>query len=70
LLDLLIPRFVIEQIAFIENEAGDLEQVCREIDLLPDEQYDKIFTVKAFNFFGYGLFPKIINKDDANDKAH
>lgn len=63
LLDLLIPRMVTENVAFIENGKGELIQICREIDLLPHEKFDAILPVRSFNFLGFGLFPKILDQD-------
>jgi len=65
LYDLLMPRFIVENVAFIENDKGVLEPFCREADLRPNEAFDVIKPVKSFNFFGFALFSKLVEQDKA-----
>lgn len=59
LLDILIPRFITEEVACID--VGDhLEIMCSASDLQPGEHCDSIVTVQTFNLLGFGLFPKVV----------
>lgn len=61
LFDTYTPRFITEDVALID--VGDhYEPVCSMKDLRPGEQYDAVATWRSFNFFGLGLFPKMIGK--------
>lgn len=68
LLDVLTPRIVTEDVALEEysdyfNCMGIDEQygiVCSMRDIKPGERFDGIATMRVFNLFGMGLFPKQI----------
>ncbi|MEJ1464986.1 MAG: hypothetical protein RPU15_17220 [Candidatus Sedimenticola sp. (ex Thyasira tokunagai)] len=60
ILDIIIPRFLVEDVAVLE--VGDEYQpVCCVKDLQPGDHYDKIITVRTLNLFGFGVFPKLID---------
>ncbi len=61
ILDLLIPRFTNDRVAIVIMENGDYQSICLEHQLRDDDIYDKIITVRVFNLFGLGLFPKMID---------
>lgn len=57
--DILVPRFVDDQMAC--NDLGDDEYELMELEAVePGERFDCIVTIRSFNLFGYGLFPKQI----------
>lgn len=70
LLDALIPRFMTEEVAVEEysdyfNCIGidaQYEIVCSMRDIKPGERFDGIATMRVFNLFGMGLFPKQIGE--------
>jgi len=66
LLDLLIPRFITEDVAVLEVD-GEYRPICNVDDLNMYDVYDKIITVKTFNFFGFGLFPKMVESEANNE---
>lgn len=67
LLDILIPRFITEDVAVKINKASchggdgwhDGEIVCSMRDVEPGEVFDGIVPVRSFNLFGYALCPKL-----------
>lgn len=60
-LDIAVPRFITEDVA--ANKIGDTWQpICCVKDLEEYDIYDEIITVRTFNFFGFGLFPKLVVK--------
>jgi len=59
LLDVLIPRFLTEDVAIIENDDGEYIVLCVVEDLQPTDNYDKIVSISCFNLFGFALFPRI-----------
>lgn len=65
-LDILVPRFLTEDIACKKvNEHNNVIQlipICSLKDVQPGEVFDAIVRVQMFNLFGYGLFPKPIGK--------
>jgi len=63
LFDLLTPRFIVENCAFKRDENGDLYNFCREVDLMPGEAYEKILPIRSFNFFGFALFPELVEEE-------
>lgn len=61
--DIVIPRFITEDSAVtwsVQDERYEI--VCSMLDVLEHERFDGIVTVKTFNFFGFGLFPKAVSK--------
>lgn len=56
-LDWLVPRFFTEDVALID-EGDSYRILCSMKDLDPDEHYDAVVAITAFNLFGYALFPK------------
>ncbi len=60
-LDILIPRFITEQVAGNYMEDGSFWPICNESDLDSNDAYDAIITVRTFNLFGFGLFPKFVD---------
>ena len=57
LLDFLVPRFVTEWVAFVDE--GDYYcPVCPVNDLVEGEAPDAVGIVQSFALFGFGLFPK------------
>lgn len=61
LLDIVIPRFVIEDVALVD--CGDhYEIVCSMADLAPGESYDAVATAHCFNLFGIALFTKLVSE--------
>ena len=65
LLDILIPRFITEDVAVLEID-GEYSPICNVDDLKAYDVYDKIIMVRTFNFFGFGLFPKMIESEGNN----
>ena len=66
ILDVLVPRFVVDQVAavWVEDRHGwSLQPICRVEDLLPDDQYDIICRVRCLNVFGFALFPTFLKED-------
>lgn len=59
--DILVPRFVDDEMAC--NDLGGDEYELLELGAVePGERFDCIITVRSFNLFGYGLFPKQIGE--------
>ena len=62
LFDMLIPRFVTEELALIYDEEDDTYDVYAALWLCDEEDvFDAIVTCRCFNFFGFGLFPTYDN---------
>lgn len=60
LLDLILPRFLTEEVALHDN--GDhLVIVCPMADLKPGERHHAVATMRVFNLFGRALFPRMIS---------
>lgn len=63
--DILIPRFISEDVAmeYIGNGRGweDYRIACRLSDVLPGEQFDGVATVDAFQILGVGITYRIGN---------
>lgn len=57
-LDILIPRFITEDVALRLNENDEYEVVCSMKDLGEYEQADAVMSMTSFNLFGLALFPK------------
>ncbi|MDQ7104195.1 hypothetical protein REA38_11605 [Serratia sp. MF2] len=63
LLDIILPRFIEEKVLFDYDEVIEAYlPVCSVNDLKPGEYFPMIGTIKSFNFFGIGLFPKLVGK--------
>jgi hypothetical protein len=61
ILDILIPRFMDEEVALREVHDGYVI-VCAVRDLEPGERADAIGDVNFFNFFGWALFTKPLGR--------
>lgn len=60
LLDLLVPRFITEDVAIDGNAQNGYSVVCCMEDVDPGEQFSGIATIRCFNLFGFALFAKQI----------
>lgn len=61
ILDVLIPRFMTEEVALADT--GDSYVIaCSVVDLEPGEIPDAVATMRIFNLFGFALFPKMIGE--------
>lgn len=59
--DIPVPRFVDDQMAC--NDLGGDEYEMLELEAVePGERFDCIVTIRSFNLFGYGFFPKQIGE--------
>lgn len=58
LIDILIPRFLTEDVALRLNENNEYEVLCSIRDLGEWEQVDAVMSMTSFNLFGLALFPK------------
>jgi hypothetical protein len=57
--DILIPRFIEERVALVEDSEGNLIVLCRECEVTPEDTI-KIYGVnRGFNLFGFSLFNKV-----------
>ena len=61
ILDLAIPRFLVEDVALVEIN-GNYEIVCPIAVLRPLEKFDAVVKMRVFNLFGWALFPKQIGE--------
>lgn len=61
LFDLLVPRFMTEDVALIECVDG-FAIVCCMGDVEPGECFDAVATLRVFNLFGFGLWPEQIGE--------
>ena len=64
LLDLIIPRFMIETVVGDVKDDGELVVLCTECELRDDDIYTHKAKVRIFSFFGIAFFPKIISVED------
>lgn len=63
ILDILIPRFITEEVAFEYDEDLDAYAPAFSIaDLGPGEIPQQVGTIRSFNFFGCALFPKLVGE--------
>ena len=66
-LDILIPRFITEDVALAFMGGGAIDNVdsyaivCAMADIEPGERFDAIATVDAFQFLGFGMTYRIGN---------
>ena len=63
LLDIMIPRFITEDVAVERRVCDDCceehyEIACSMLDIEPGERFDGIATMRGFNLFGMLLFPR------------
>jgi hypothetical protein len=61
LLDYLVPRFITEDVALIEQAEG-FEIVCCIADVEPGERFDAVATIRCFNLLGFDLWPKQVGE--------
>ena len=61
LLDILIPRFLMEWVVLEETE-NDLVPVYSLKDLEPGELPAWVVEMQVFNLFGIALFPKVVGE--------
>lgn len=61
LIDLIIPRFITEDVALHDNGQG-YEIVCCMDDVQPGERFDGVATMRCFNLFGSGIWPKQVGE--------
>lgn len=57
--DILTPRFIKEEVGFIEYE-GAYVPLCALVDVDEDDNVVMAGTMRSFNFFGFALFPKLL----------
>ena len=62
-LDIIVPRFVTERVAVIVLDDLSYQVVCREKDLLPDDRYNFICSVRSFNLFGFAILPNYMDNE-------
>ncbi|AUR92477.1 hypothetical protein NVP1173O_01, partial [Vibrio phage 1.173.O._10N.261.55.A11] len=60
LLDILIPRFITEDVALAYGDDDMLHPICALSDIQDGEHYDEVAAFRSFNLFGVALFPKMI----------
>lgn len=58
--DLIIPRFITEDVALNhisgpKDEIASYEIACSLCDVFPGEAFDAVATVDAFQFLGFGI---------------
>lgn len=66
-LDIIIPRFLTEDVAVELLECAHCDEqhvlpVCAMYDVALGETFDGVATMRSFNLFGFGLFPRIIGE--------
>ena len=61
LLDLILPRFITEDVALIDTGDG-LEIGCRLADVRHGERFAAVATIRSFNLFGFALFPRMVGE--------
>ncbi|AYN55392.1 hypothetical protein [Dickeya phage Coodle] len=68
LLDVLVPRFIEEVVAFgmcDDSEDPDVYEyypMCALKDIAEGEEVAAVGTMRSFNLFGFALFPKLIGE--------
>lgn len=60
--DILVPRFVREDVALEQVAPGEYVPVVAMRDVDPGERFDGIVTMESFNLFGRGIFPKVVGE--------
>lgn len=58
-LDIVVPRFVTEEVAFVELEDG-YHIIAPLANIQEGESYHATGMIRCFNFFGFALFPKMV----------
>lgn len=66
-LDILLPRFVTEDVACVEDYCGHCDElhlipVCPLAHVDPGERFDAIVPISCFNLFGWALFSKQVGE--------
>lgn len=64
LFDVLIPRFVTDEVAIRLISESQAEVVCLKEQLTDMDDYDEVAYCRCFNLFGVALSPKIIRKSE------
>lgn len=59
LYDIMMPRYITENVAMFRDEEGNWCVLCREIDLMDDDVYECIGVSRCFNFFGFAIRPSV-----------
>lgn len=59
--DVAVPRFMTEDVA-LQIRDGGYHIVCCMADIEEGEIFDGVATVRMFNFFGAGLWPKMVGE--------
>lgn len=63
ILDVIVPRFIREDVALEYNDEQEgWDIVCSVKDIQEGEEFEAFATVKSFNLFGYGLFPRMVGE--------
>ncbi|AKJ73847.1 putative membrane protein [Salmonella phage 38] len=64
LFDILCPRFIKEEVAFVNHESQqDLWiPLCALSDVTESDEVGMVGTMRSFNLFGFALFPKLIGE--------
>ncbi|UGL60181.1 hypothetical protein [Salmonella phage vB_SenAc-pSC20] len=64
LFDILCPRFIKEEVAFVNHEGQqDLWiPLCALSDVTESDEVGMVGTMRSFNLFGFSLFPKLIGE--------
>lgn len=64
LFDILCPRFIKEEVAFVNHEGQqDLWiPLCALSDVTESDEVGMVGTMRSFNLFGFALFPKLIGE--------
>lgn len=61
ILDIIIPRFITEEVALeYDTQIDKFVPICAMVDLGPYDVVDAKVTYRSFNFFGIALFPSIV----------
>jgi hypothetical protein len=68
MLDMLIPRFITEDVALIGTERYGFEILCALKYVEPDDDYNLIGRATVFNLFGLGLFPRLTHIRDRDEQ--
>lgn len=62
-IDIVIPRFIKEEVAFGAVDADTVIPICALADVQPeDTEIIAVGTMRSFNLFGVALFPKLVGE--------
>lgn len=67
-ISIMIPRFIKEDVAFVLYEEGTTPDdntyfpICALDDVDESDDVQMVGTMRSFNLFGFGLFPKLIGE--------